>query len=248
MDLIEKIGPFVGLVAFIGLAVLAFVMFQQSRDIRRLREWAGRAPERAREAAGATAAAAEARGEAGGEERMGRLAVLWERAKAAVVPPARSVDRRLPVDGRIVAGILALGAVVAIVLTGGFGLLGDDGDGPREKGTAAQGQDLPKVAVLNATQTPSGVAGVPGLADRVAQEVVRQAGYPLGERSNAPSGFEESVVMYAPDSEGDAAQLSRAVEGKLGETNTQELATDIQGEIGDAKLVLVVGADDAGFE
>ena len=51
LDLIEKIGPFVGLAAFIGLAVLAFLIFQQSRDIRRLRDWAGRAPERAKEAA-----------------------------------------------------------------------------------------------------------------------------------------------------------------------------------------------------
>ena len=63
MDLIEKIGPFVGLAAFVALAVLAFLLFQQSRDLRRLREWAGRAPERAKEAADASLAAAELRGE-----------------------------------------------------------------------------------------------------------------------------------------------------------------------------------------
>ena len=36
-----------GLAAFLGLAVLALLYFSQARDVRRLREWAGRAPERA---------------------------------------------------------------------------------------------------------------------------------------------------------------------------------------------------------
>ena len=60
MHVIESIGPLLGIAAFIGLAVLAFLLFQQSRDVRRLREWAGRAPERAQEAADAVQAAAEA--------------------------------------------------------------------------------------------------------------------------------------------------------------------------------------------
>ena len=47
VDLLERIGPYLGIAAFLGLAVLAFLIFQQAREIRRLREWAGRAPERA---------------------------------------------------------------------------------------------------------------------------------------------------------------------------------------------------------
>ncbi len=43
---IEQIGAFAGLAAFLGLAVLALISFTQGRDIRRLREWAGSAPER----------------------------------------------------------------------------------------------------------------------------------------------------------------------------------------------------------
>ena len=66
VDLLERIGPFLGIAAFLGLAVLAFLIFQQAREVRRLRDWAGRAPERAGEAAEASAAAAEARGEATG--------------------------------------------------------------------------------------------------------------------------------------------------------------------------------------
>src|SRR6266540_3043095 len=47
MDLIERIGSYVGLASFLGLAILALLYFSQARDVRRLREWAGRAPERA---------------------------------------------------------------------------------------------------------------------------------------------------------------------------------------------------------
>ena len=43
---IEQIGAFAGLAAFLGLAVLALLSFTHGRDIRRLREWAGSAPER----------------------------------------------------------------------------------------------------------------------------------------------------------------------------------------------------------
>ena len=46
-DLIEKGGAYAGLAAFFGFAVLAVLAFAQAREIRRLRDWAGRAPERA---------------------------------------------------------------------------------------------------------------------------------------------------------------------------------------------------------
>src|SRR4029453_8078245 len=67
IDLIERIGPYLGIAAFLGLAILAFLIFQQAREVRRLREWAGRPPRRASEAAEATAAAAEVKGEEAAE-------------------------------------------------------------------------------------------------------------------------------------------------------------------------------------
>src|SRR5262245_59812975 len=76
-DLIDRIGPYLGIAAFLGLAILAFLIIQQAREVRRLREWAGRAPERATEAAEAEAAAAEARGEEA------------ERIEAEEAPPSR---------------------------------------------------------------------------------------------------------------------------------------------------------------
>src|SRR3954451_12680237 len=48
-DLIERGGAYAGLAAFFGLAVLAVLHFAAMRELKRLREWAGRAPERALE-------------------------------------------------------------------------------------------------------------------------------------------------------------------------------------------------------
>ena len=51
MDVIQDVGAYAGFAAVVGLAVLAALYFSQARDLRRLREWAGRAPERAAEQA-----------------------------------------------------------------------------------------------------------------------------------------------------------------------------------------------------
>ncbi|MEZ0293139.1 MAG: hypothetical protein ACAH82_11390, partial [Solirubrobacteraceae bacterium] len=48
-DQVEKYGAYVGIAAFFGLAVLSLLYFSQARELKRLREWAGRAPERAQE-------------------------------------------------------------------------------------------------------------------------------------------------------------------------------------------------------
>jgi hypothetical protein len=63
LKVIEQIGAFAGLAAFLGLAVLALLSFTQGRDLRRLREWAGSAPERDSERKEATSAVAAQRAE-----------------------------------------------------------------------------------------------------------------------------------------------------------------------------------------
>jgi LytR cell envelope-related transcriptional attenuator len=57
---VEKYGSYVGIAAFFGLAILSLLYFAQAREVKRLREWAGRAPERAREVEEAALAAADA--------------------------------------------------------------------------------------------------------------------------------------------------------------------------------------------
>jgi len=49
--LVEQIGAYAGLASTLALAVLALLYFSQAREVRRLREWAGREPERAVELA-----------------------------------------------------------------------------------------------------------------------------------------------------------------------------------------------------
>lgn len=45
-DQIDKYGTYIGIAAFFGLAVLTLLYFAQAREVKRLREWAGTAPER----------------------------------------------------------------------------------------------------------------------------------------------------------------------------------------------------------
>jgi hypothetical protein len=47
MEILQEIGSYAGLAAILGLAVLSVLYFSQARDVKRLREWAGRAPDRA---------------------------------------------------------------------------------------------------------------------------------------------------------------------------------------------------------
>ena len=46
LEIVQEVGAIAGWAAVVGLAVLSALYFSQSRDVKRLREWAGRAPER----------------------------------------------------------------------------------------------------------------------------------------------------------------------------------------------------------
>jgi hypothetical protein len=268
VDLLERIGPYLGIAAFIGLAILAFLIIQQAREVRRLREWAGRAPERADEAAQAAAAASEARGEApeGAEEEAeeeeaapapapepGEPSRL-DRARAAVADRFAGLDRRMPIDPRYLVAVLAAALIAAGVLTSGFGLIGGDDDGGGgggEGGRAAERQEGVEVAVLNATQVDEGpvpIEAVAGLAGKVADEVVKPAsGFKAGPEETAASGFEETTIMFEPEAEADAEEFAGAVADQLGETPVTPMIDEVRQLSGNAPLALVIGQDDAEF-
>jgi hypothetical protein len=227
------------------LAVLAFLLFQQSRDVRRLREWAGRAPERAQEAAEAVQTASEASRAAAGEAPpaeeapptlVQRLRTGARGAGERIGARLRAVDRRLPVDGRYLVAIVVVAFAVAAVLTSGFGLVGGDGDRQRHKRASPK----PTVAVLNGTS-------VTGLADTVDRKVVKPAGYKTGMVTNAGSSFANTVVMYLPGARAEAKRLAGALEPKLGDTPVQGMTPDVKALVGGASLALALGLDDAGF-
>ena len=258
MDLIEDIGPILGIVAFLGFAILALLIVLQAREVRRLREWAGRAPERALEADEADAATAEARGTTSEEEGPSRLAVLRERASQAVGPRWAELNRRSPVDPRWFLAALLAGVIAVGVVTSGFGLAGDDDDVPIEEASPRDGgggdgperEPKPTVTVLNATQVEDlvpPVPAVPGIADVVADELVEPAGFKVVERTNAPAGEEKSTIMFEPDAEADADELAAAVEPGLGSTETLPISEEISVLANGADLVLLVGQDDDEF-
>ncbi|MCD6725717.1 MAG: hypothetical protein LT070_00540, partial [Solirubrobacteraceae bacterium] len=45
-DQAQKYGAYAGIAAIVGLGVLVLLYISQAREVKRLREWAGRAPER----------------------------------------------------------------------------------------------------------------------------------------------------------------------------------------------------------
>jgi len=258
IDLIERIGPYLGIAAFMGLAILAFLIFQQAGEVRRLREWAGGAPERADEAAEAAAAAAEAKGEQPPqpeevpEATPGLISRSWRRVRDRTDPVFAEIDRRLPVDPRYFLAVIAAGIVAAGVLTSGFGLIGGDDDGGKGGGQGGKGgeqnEKKVEVAVFNATQLEEDgveIAGVRGLASDVADRIVKPAGFKPTEQTDAPAGFDQTVIMFEPDEQSAAEELASAVAKDLGTTDVQEMSSEIISVAEGAPLALVVGQDDA---
>ena len=251
---VDRFGPILGIVAFVGLAVLAFLLFQEAREVRRLREWAGRAPERAAEAAEAQAAVAAARQQAASgtpashrQRLRERLAGARQRLRDRLGAGWRALDRRSPIDARITAGAfvaVVAAAVAAGVLTSGFGLAGSSSEG---RGTpAAPPPSHLRVAVLNGTEQ-AGVQAVAGLASKVAQQVVKPAGYRPGPVTNAPGSFASTVVMFKRGHRSDAKALATALQPKLGKTRTKTMTGATRSVAHNAQLALVIGLDNSRF-
>src|SRR4051794_41615170 len=64
-DQLKTIGALAGLAAIPGIAIMAVLYYGQAREVKRLREWAGRAPERAAELEQRVAADAQRRVQTG---------------------------------------------------------------------------------------------------------------------------------------------------------------------------------------
>ena len=248
MELIKEIGAFAGLAAFFGLALLALLSFTQGREIRRLREWAGSAPERDAERKESTSQAAAARAE--------ELRLLQEARSAEQQAIALRTERRrrreageaeltakerlgswLSRRGGRLAEPRYLAAVFAVILIGAGGIayaaLHGSGEGaPHAKGAAARSAGI-EVAVLNGT-------AVPGLAARYGAEVQRK-GYKLGAVTNSSSSFAAGTVMYKP---GEAPQ-ARLLARELGIGQVQPMTSEVGSVSAGAPVAVIVGEDDA---
>jgi len=255
LELIKEIGAFAGLAAFLGLALLAMLAFSQGRDIRRLREWAGSAPERDNERKEATSAVAAKRAEelrALEEARTAEQAALEERQerrqrREAGLPEQTRAQRlkgafsgfgsRLAEPRYLVAVF-----VVLIAVAGGAIYLAtqgsDNADGKRGQGKAATRVKPAEieVTVLNGT-------AVAGLAATYGDKVERK-GFQLGAVTNSSTSFTDSVVMF----ESGHAPEARRVAAALGISESRPMTDDIAAVSGGAPVSVIVGEDNASTE
>jgi LytR cell envelope-related transcriptional attenuator len=238
MDIVERVGAYVGIAAFLGLAILALLYFSQARDVRRLREWAGRAPERAE----GIAATQHYLPPTTIEEASKRKRVpLRERLRRIHVPQARYVA--LVVGGIVIIAGAGLGA---LQLVGG-----DDDDTPAEKtasqssGDRGRGRDrAPAAANIDPSQVTVAVLNgttIAGLAAQVGEEA-NADGFTLGTVTNAARTDQSRTEVLYREGQKDAAML---VADRLGiraaspvDTLTSELA-------GSFDVVVLVGSDRA---
>lgn len=91
-----KVGAIAAFAALVGVALLALLVFAQAREIKRLREWAGRAPERAAER----------------EQRIAADA-RRERPVAHTGPAARVIPRSTPLVSAPVSSAVSTAAAAA---------------------------------------------------------------------------------------------------------------------------------------
>ena len=253
MELLERIGSYVGLASFLGLALLALLYFSQARDVRRLRDWAGRAPERAAE--------------------MERTAT--EQEPATHVPPAlpasqhslpptplsaAAVRKRKPLRERIrnvhipQARYLALTVASLLVLGGAaYGAVelisGDEGGssptsskqkGDRDGGSSERDRrEAPNVDPADVTVAVLNGTTVQGLAAKVGEEV-RANGFAIGVIGNAARiDQSRSEVLYR---KGQSA-AAQAVANRLG-IRSVDSVDSVNAEIaGSFDAVVLVGAD-----
>lgn len=254
MELLKEIGAFAGLVAFLGLALLALLSFAQGRDIRRLREWAGSAPERDTERKDSTSAAAAERAEelrkleeardAGraaadlredrrerreaGLPEMTRMERLRERLSGAT---GGSNQTQYLVALFVVA--LVVGGGVAYAVVHGFG--GDEGNGGKhgKNASTAMSPSEVTVTVLNGT-AEAGLAASYG-------DMVERHGFKLGEVTNSASSFVDSVVMFERGSAPEAHRVATA----LGISQVRLMTSEIEAVSGGAPVSVVIGEDNA---
>ena len=82
-----QIGAIAAFAALVGIAVLSLLFFSQARELKRLREWAGRAPERAADL----------------EQRVSAEAAARVQQPGPSVQAVRPVARAEPINARAVS-------------------------------------------------------------------------------------------------------------------------------------------------
>jgi hypothetical protein len=255
---IERIGSFAGLASFLGLAVFALLSFAHGRDIRRLRDWAGSAPEREQERMEATQTIAAQRAEELRELEESRTAehdaveqreVRRQRREEGLPELTRGerVRERFSGFGESLSrpALLIILFVVFVLVAGGvvYAVTNSGGSSDGAKGAQASKQTAKKVkpdeievAVLNGTS-------VTGLAATWGNKIETK-GFELGAVTNTNSTFEDSVVMFEPGAKPEAKEVAK----RLTIAKVEPMTAEVQEVSNKAKVSVVVGEDNAAAE
>ncbi len=104
-----KVGALAAFAGLVGIAILSLLVFSQARELKRLREWAGRAPERASELEQRVSAEAAARLQRPNPpQRVGGATVPRATPMVSRVAPAGGPPTAVTADGTpvpVVAGV-----------------------------------------------------------------------------------------------------------------------------------------------
>jgi hypothetical protein len=252
IDAIEQIGAFAGLAAFLGLAVFALISFTQGRDIRRLREWAGSAPERDAERKEQTSTIAAQRAEelraleeartaeqeavSSREERRKRREeglpeqTFGERLRGRFSSFGETASKPGTLIALFVVIIAIVGGVAYLLVSGGDE--GGSGGGAKQAAAKIKPAEI-EVSVLNGTS-------VPGLAATYGDKVEGK-GFSLGAVTNSSSSFAESVVMFKVGHKPEARKVAK----QLGVSKVQPMSGEIESVSAGADVAVVVGEDNA---
>lgn len=257
---VERIGSFAGLASFLGLAVFALLLFAHGRDIRRLRDWAGSAPEREQERMEATQSIAAQRAEELRELEESRTAehdaieqrelrrqrreeglpeqTRGERLRERFSGFGESLSRPALLGILFVVFLLVAGGVVYAVTNSGNSSDGDkSGNNGNKNASAAKVKPGEiEVAVLNGTS-------VTGLAASWSDKIENK-GFEVGAITNTNSTFEESVVMFQPGAKPEA----KVVAERLNIQKVQPMVAEVAEVSNEAKVSVVVGEDNAAAE
>jgi LytR cell envelope-related transcriptional attenuator len=251
-DLIKEIGSYAGLAAFLGLGVLALLSFTHGRDIRRLREWAGSAPERDTERKESTSAIAAQRAEelraleqsrTAEHEAVEQRDERRRRREEGLPEVTRGEQARERFSGLgerlaepkwlaaifVVLVLIAAGAAYAVL-----GGSGDDASGKAGKqATAKMKPGEIEVSVLNGT-------AVPNLAATYGNEVEGK-GFELGAVTNTSSSFADSVVMFTRGHKTEAKKVAK----QLQISELELMTSEIEDVSGGSNVTVIVGEDNA---
>jgi len=241
-NVIQTVGAYAGLLALVASIVLSLLVFSLARDVRRLRDWAGGAPERD--------AGVRELSEIVAEERSRELQVLTEREERRNLRAGYSEGsfwERLGRPGRIMAIIAAVLILGAAAAWAGTSLLGGSDNGGNETakqaGQKKSGESPARPAALKPGQITVGVLnGTGGTESGLAAEYAAKLesdGYSLGAVTDAPETYTESIVMYLKGSEAAA----RKVGSSLGINRTGLMTSDVSSLTPGADVTAVLGTD-----